>query len=231
MRAAAVQFFATPFNLNRNLQTAERLIRQATSQGAQAVVLPELFNAGYVYSRRLPEAAEVGDGPTLRWLTALSAELNILIAGSLLLREGDHVFNIFVLAEPGGKVHRYRKQHPFLWEHCYFEAGRSPLIVETDLGNIGLMVCWDIAHARVWEQYRGKVDMMLIASSPPRFHRAVLNFPLGKKVYVAEMMVVACHMPKPALPLISLTLTSFRPFFTRSKIASSTALPNSLSSP
>jgi predicted amidohydrolase len=201
MRAAAVQFFATPFDLNRNLQTAERLIRRASSQGAQVVVLPELFNTGYVYSRRLPAAAEDDDGPTLRWLTALSAELNIIIGGTWLLREqtseapktGEtsevrEVYNVFALVEPGGKIYRYRKQRPFLWEHCYFEAGRGPLIAETALGNIGLMVCWDIAHERVWEQYRGKVDMMLIASSPPRFHRAVLNFPLGKKVYLAEMM-------------------------------------------
>jgi predicted amidohydrolase len=201
MRAAAIQFFATPFDLNRNLQTAERLVRQATSQGAQIAVLPELFNTGYVYNKRLPAAAEgadAGSAPTLRWLMSLSSELNIIIAGSLLLRqktseapntgETSEVYNTFVLAEPGGKVHRYRKQHPFLWEHCYFEAGRGPLIVKTALGNVGLMVCWDIAHERVWEQYRGKVDVMLIASSPPRFHRAVLNFPLGKKVYVAEMM-------------------------------------------
>ncbi|MBI3242429.1 MAG: carbon-nitrogen hydrolase family protein [Chloroflexi bacterium] len=200
MRAAAIQFFATPFDLNRNLQTAERLIRQAASQGAHVVVLPELFNTGYVYNKRLPAAAESGDGPTLRWLTSLSAELNIIIAGTLLLREqtsevletsevyNSEVYNVFMLAEPGGKIHRYRKQYPFLWEHCYFEAGRGPLIAETALGRIGLMVCWDIAHDKVWEQYRGKVDVMLIASSPPRFHRAVLNFPLGKKVYLAEMM-------------------------------------------
>ena len=199
MRAAALQFFATPFDLNRNLQTADRLIRQAASQGAQVAVLPELFNTGYVYNKRLPLAAEGADmqsAPTLHWLTALSTELNIIIGGTLLLREKktsevsktSEVYNTFALVEPGGKIHRYRKQRPFLWEHCYFEAGRGPLIVETALGRIGLMVCWDIAHERVWEQYRGKVDMMLIASSPPRFHRAVLNFPLGKRVYVAEMM-------------------------------------------
>ena len=45
MRAAAIQFFATPFDLNRNLQTAERLIYQATLQGAQVAVLPELCAA------------------------------------------------------------------------------------------------------------------------------------------------------------------------------------------
>lgn len=41
MRVAAVQFFATLFDLTRNLQTAERLLRQAAAQGARLIVLPE----------------------------------------------------------------------------------------------------------------------------------------------------------------------------------------------
>lgn len=188
MLSAALQFFATPFDLTRNLNTAERLARQAAAQGAQIVVLPELFNTGYVYTRRLSAFAEDDDGPTLRALTRWSAELGARIAGTLLLREGQSIFNVFVLVEPDGKIHKYRKQHPFLWERCYFEAGREPLIVETDLGRIGLMVCWDIAYRSVSEAYRGKVDLLLIASAPPRLHRAVLNFPLGRKVYLAQIM-------------------------------------------
>ena len=188
MKAASLQFFATPFDLTRNLETAERLIRQAAGQGAQLAVLPEMFNTGYVYTPRLFAFAEADDGLTLRNLQRLSAELRVHLAGTLLLRDGSQVFNTFVLVEPGGRIHRYRKQHPFLWEHCYFAAGRGPLIAATELGRLGLMVCWDIAHRAVWEQYRGQVDVLLLASSAPRLHRALLNFPLGRKVYLAELM-------------------------------------------
>jgi len=192
MRCAALQFFATPFDLTRNLETAERLIRAAAAQGARLIVLPELFNTGYVYTPRLFAFAETEDGLTLRNLVRLSSELKVYLAGPLLLREGapSRVFNVFVLIEPDGKVHKYRKQNPFLWERCYFEAGREPLVVETKLGRIGLMTCWDVAWRDIWEAYRGRVDVLLIASAPPRFHRAVLNFPLGKKVYLAQMMPV-----------------------------------------
>lgn len=188
MRAAATQFFATPFDRHRNLQEAERLIRSAVAYGAKVVVLPELFNTGYVFGKQLFTAAEPTNGETLRWMGTLSAQLKTHIAGSLLLREDDHLFNAFVLVEPDGKAHRYHKQHPFLWERCYFEPGHGPMIVETEIGRIGLMVCWDIAHRAVWESYRGKVDLLLVASSPARFHRAVLNFPEGKRIYLAEMM-------------------------------------------
>ena len=188
MKTAALQFLATPFDLSRNLETAERLIRAAAAQGAQVIVLPELFNTGYAYTPRLFTFAEDDDGLTLRHLRRLSAELQVHLAGPLLLREGGRVFNVFALVEPNGTTHKYRKRHPFLWERCYFEPGHEPLIAETSLGRIGLLTCWDIAYRDVSEPYRGHVDLLLMASAPPRFHRAVLNFPLGKKVYLAELM-------------------------------------------
>ncbi len=188
MISAALQFFATPFDLARNLETAERLIRQAAAQGARLVVLPEVFNTGYVYASRLTAFAESDQGLTVRNLIRLSAELGVHLAGSLLMREGTRLFNTFVLVTPDGRLHKYRQQHPFLWERCYFEPGREPLIVETELGRMGLMVCWDLAYRDVAEAYCGRVDVLLLASAPPRFHRAVLNFPLGKKVYLAQLL-------------------------------------------
>lgn len=188
MRAAAVQFAAVPFAVAANLAAAERLIRQAAGQGAQLVVLPELFNTGYAYSPRLTAAAEPLAGPTVTRLQTLSAELNIHLAGTLLLREGRNVVNAFVVVQPDGRVQHYAKRHPFLWEACYFAAGRAPLIADTALGRLGLLVCWDLAHPAAWAAYAGQVDAVLVASTPARFHRALLNFPAGRKVYLAELM-------------------------------------------
>ena len=192
---AVVQFFATPVALERNLQTAERLVRAAAASGAQVIVLPELFNIGYVYTPHLSQVAEAEDGPTTQWLTRLSDELQILIGGALLLRvktsevfKTSEVYDTFVLVEPGGKSHRYRKQHPFVWEHCFVESGQEPGIVETGLGRIGLLIGWDAAFRSAWAALRGRVDLVLISSAPPRWHRAVLNFPAAKKVYVADLV-------------------------------------------
>ena len=187
LRVATLQFFATPFNLARNLDTAERLARAAATQGARLIVLPACFNTGYVFTPRLSAAMETDKGATTQWLKHLSAELNVLIGGALLRRVGDHIFNTFVLVEPNGQTHAYPQQHPFLWEKCYFEAGHERLIATTEWGRIGLLIGWDAARHSVIKAYRGQVDMMLMASALPRFHRAVLNFPLGKKVYLAQL--------------------------------------------
>lgn len=185
---AALQFAATPFDLTRNLETARRLVRQAAAGGARLVVLPEMFNTGYVYTPRLGAFAETEQGLTLRVLRDLSAELGVCLAGSLLLRQGGQVYNTLALVQPGGRLHCYHKQHPFLWERCYFAPGQGPLVVETEFGRLGCLLGWDLAHPAAWDAYAGRVDLLVAASAPPRLHRAVLNFPLGRKVYLAQLL-------------------------------------------
>ncbi|MCC6190063.1 MAG: carbon-nitrogen hydrolase family protein [Anaerolineales bacterium] len=119
---------------------------------------------------------------------AAGAELGTFLAGSLLLREDGQVHNRLVLAQPDGHLHGYAKQHPFLWEGCYFAAGRAPLIGESELGRLGLLICWGLAHPQAWQAYASRVDALLIASAPPRFHRAVVNFPRGRRVFLAQLL-------------------------------------------
>ena len=188
MRSAAIQFPATPFDRERNLATAARLARAAVDQGAQLVVLPELFNTGLVYSPRLKQAAEGEDGPTLAWLGAQSRALGAHLGGSLLLRRGRQVRNFFVLAAPNGARHLYAKRYPCLWERCSFEPGQQPVIAETALGRLGLLVGWDAVQPAGWAGYAGQVDAVLIAAAPARLHRAVLNFPGAQKVYLAQLL-------------------------------------------
>ena len=188
MRAAALQYLATPFDRERNLATAARLARAAVDQGAQLVLLPELFNIGLVYSPRLKPAAEPEDGPTVTWLAAQSQALGAHLGGTLLLRHAGRVHNVFVLAAPGGGQHRYAQRYPCLWERCSFEPGRQPVVAETALGRLGLLAGWDSAHPAAWQAYAGQVEAVLIAAAPPRLHRAVLNLPGAQKVYLAQLL-------------------------------------------
>ena len=153
---------------------AGRLAQSAAAGGARLMLLPELFNTGYVYTPRLAAAAEDDDSLTLAWLKAHSVVTGLVLGGSLLLRDG--------------RLHQYRQQHPFLWEHAYFDAGGQPVIAETALGRLGLLVGWDAAHPKAWAGYAGRVDAMLVASAAPRFHRAVLNFPGAHKAYLSQLL-------------------------------------------
>lgn len=184
---AAAQMDATPAPPDLRCQRAERLLRQAAAAGAQLVVLPELFNLGYTYADSNFALAEPPDGPTVAWMRALAASLNIHLAGSLLLRERGDVFNALLLFAPNGRFWRYDKLYPWGWERACFRRGRDVVIADTDLGHIGLLICWDSAHRNLWRRFAGQVDFMAIASCPPQVSNPTYQFANGQSLTFAQM--------------------------------------------
>jgi predicted amidohydrolase len=172
LKVAAIQMDAAPAPLRERLDRAADLIAEATSSGAQLVVLPEVFNTGYQYHDQNYALAESIDGETVNWMRLRSAQHGVHLVGTLLLRDEEDIYNSALLVAPDGRMWRYDKHYPFLWERAYFREGRQITIAATDLGKLGMMICWDAAHADLWQRYAGKVDAMVIASCPPKLSSA-----------------------------------------------------------
>ena len=183
LRLATTQMDATPAPVPARLARAQTLLAQAAEQGAQIVVLPELFNTGYQYHDTNYALAERPNGQTLTWMKACAAQYHIHLAGTLMLLDGDEVFNSAFLVAPDGRTWRYDKVYPFAWERAYFREGRNITLAQTDLGTFGLLICWDCAHADLWRRYAGQVDVLLVASCPPAMQEACITLPDGKPVY------------------------------------------------
>jgi hypothetical protein len=171
---AAVQMDATPAPVADRLSRAADLVAEAVSTGAKLVVLPEIFNTGYEYADSNYGLAEPLDGVTVTWMKTQAAEQDVHLAGTLLLLDGVHVYNALILVAPDGRLWRYNKQYPWAWERAYFREGQGITIADTELGKLGMMICWDHAHPELWAQYAGKVDAMVIASCPPTSEKVVL---------------------------------------------------------
>lgn len=80
---------------------------------------------------------------------------------------------------PNGRYWRYDKNYPWCWEYAYtIPVDKRPQIViaHTDIGDIGFLTCWDVAHGALWKAYAGKVDLMILCSSPPDALKASLLF-------------------------------------------------------
>jgi predicted amidohydrolase len=105
---------------------------------------------------------------------------HLYLAGSLLLREADEIYNAMFLVAPNGKTWRYDKSYPWCWERAYFRPRQSHLApAETELGKIGLLICWDVAHPQLWAAYAGQVDLMLVSSCPPLENEMTFKLPDG----------------------------------------------------
>ena len=174
-KAAAIQMDALVGDIESNLEQAGKLIEQAAEQGAQLVVLPELFGTGYEYTDRVYAWSEPLDGPTAIWIAKTARRLNIHLLGSFPTRfsvrgasgKRGRAYIAAMLAAPDGRHWIYRKIHVAMWENCYFDRGAEPVIADTDLGRIGLLICWDQIFTDLARTYQGRVDLLCIPSSPP----------------------------------------------------------------
>lgn len=187
IKTAAIQMDANPAPTDERLARAQTLVEGAAEAGADLVVLPELFNTGYQYAPANHGLAEPMNGRSVTWLRDTAKRLNIHLTGSLMLLDFNEVFNALLLFAPDGRFWRYDKNYPWGWERGYFRDASKITIAETDLGDLGMLICWDSAHRDLWRQYAGQVDMMLIASCPPDVSNPTYLFPDGERVTVDEL--------------------------------------------
>src|SRR5688572_27204786 len=154
MRAATVQLNSQA-DKDRNLEVAERLVRDAAADGAELVALPEKWNV-LGTAEVLVEGGEPLDGPTISACRGWARELGItLVAGSIVERvEGqEKLSNTSVLIGPDGEIEAtYRKIHMFdvdvggveYRESDTQEPGGEIVVAEAAGVTLGMTVCYDV---------------------------------------------------------------------------------------
>jgi predicted amidohydrolase len=163
--AGAVQLNSTE-DTERNLATADRLVRDAAAHGAQLIVLPEKWSA-LGRPEQVAAAAQPLDGQCISWARAVAGELGLdLVAGSIVeqLDDGRRA-NTCVHVGPDGQIAAvYRKLHMFdvevdgtRYAESEHETPGDQIVMSTlaDGTELGLSICYDI---RFPELYRVLMD-------------------------------------------------------------------------
>jgi predicted amidohydrolase len=161
VRVAAIQLNSTE-DSERNLETADRLVRDAAGRGAEVVVLPEKWSV-LGTDEHMTAGAEPLDGHFISWARAIASELGIdFVAGSIVERvEGrEKTANTSVHVGPDGEIRAvYRKMHMFDVEvdgDVYAEsASEDPgeeVVVSELAGGVGLgmTVCYDVRFPELY---------------------------------------------------------------------------------
>ncbi|MDQ6817001.1 MAG: carbon-nitrogen hydrolase, partial [Actinomycetota bacterium] len=147
VRIACVQLAPRIGDLSYGREHAAKAVARAASDGAELVVLPELFVSGYVFEdgEEARRCAEPIDGPTVEGWRAQSAREPIAIIGGICeLDDAGEVRNSAVVIESGELLAVYRKTHLWDREKLMFEPGEEPPpVVETSFGRVGLAICYD----------------------------------------------------------------------------------------
>jgi N-carbamoylputrescine amidase len=149
---AATQF-ACSWDVDRNIATAEKLVRQAAGQGAQIILLQELFETPYFCieqdSRHLRLATSAAGNRAVAHFTVIARELGVVLPISFFEKAGNSFFNsIAIIDADGANLGVYRKAHipngPGYQEKNYFSPGDTGFKVwNTRFARIGVGICWD----------------------------------------------------------------------------------------
>jgi predicted amidohydrolase len=175
IKLALAQITSKRENKSENLLKIEKLTLKAKQQEADLIIFPEMSLTGYVLLDQVYELAETIPGPATEKIEALAKKTGMhIVFGMPELSEKTQatVFNTAVFVGPQGLIGKYRKMylptHSVFEEKRYFRPGYETAAFQTELGNIGLTICYDVFFPEVYRLTRlnGAQLIICISASP-----------------------------------------------------------------
>ena len=149
---AATQM-ASSNETDKNVSNAEKLVRQAASEGAQIILIQELFESQYFCMDQKEELFELSkpfeNHPTIKKFSELAKELKVVLPVSFFEKANRAHYNSVAIVDADGSIlGKYRKSHipdgPGYQEKFYFNPGDTGFKVwNTKYAKIGVGICWD----------------------------------------------------------------------------------------
>ena len=138
-----------------NLEKASSMISDSVSNNADFIILPEMFNCPYSNDKFIEYCEEEKSSFTLSRIAKLACDNNVyILAGSIPEKEEDRIFNTsYLFDKEGNIISKHRKMHLFdidvkdkitFKESDVLTAGNEFSIAETEVGKIGIGICYDV---------------------------------------------------------------------------------------
>ena len=198
MKVALAQLAPKLLDKAANLARIERTVAKA---GADLAMFGELFLTGYMARDAFPRLAETVPGPATDRLSTIASEYGAHVLVGMPERDpkGRHLFNTSVLVAPDGRLWRYRKIHPANFgpfeEGLYFGRGSDPVLADTKLGKLGLLICYDAFFPELAKIYALQgADAVAAISAAPATSKAFFDKILPARAIENAMPLVYANL-------------------------------------
>ena len=171
MQVASIQMAVVEGDKAATIEKAAANIRRC--KGAALVILPEIWNVGFMSFDRYTTEAEDRNGPTLNMLMRAAEEIGAFVhSGSFVVKEDGRFFNASFLISPQGEIQAcYRKIHLFGYnsrEAAILAPGKEVVVVDTPLGKIGMATCYDLRFPELFRAMADRgAEILLVCSAWP----------------------------------------------------------------
>jgi predicted amidohydrolase len=179
-KVALAQISCQQADKAENLTKIRKTVARAKKQGAELVIFPELSLTGYVVRDEIYELAERIPGPSTKIMEDVAKKNQIhLVFGmpEISAKTEATLHNSAVLIGPEGFIGKYHKMylptHSIFEEKRYFRPGYQTAVFDTELGKLGLIICYDIYFPEVTRLTRLKgAELIVCISASPGVRRS-----------------------------------------------------------
>ena len=171
LKLSILQFDLIWEDASANLQAIDSLVVGKLDH-TDVLVLPEMFTTGFTMSPS--GVAETMDGESVGWMKRRAREWNIVLAGSLVIKENKQNSNRFLWVTPNGDIQYYDKKHLFRMgeENQHYSAGKKKLITRLSEWRFRPLICYDLRFP-VWSRNKSDYDVLLYVANWPASRRHV----------------------------------------------------------
>lgn len=175
IRIALAQISCKRADKRENIRKIDSTVKQAKQQGADLIIFPELTLTGYTLRDQIYDMAETIPGVSTTAIERISKKTNTYIVfgmPELSTKTQATIYNTAVLVGPKGIIGKYQKMylptHSVFEEKRYFRPGYHIAVFKTEVGKIGLIICYDVFFPEVSRLARleGAQIIICISASP-----------------------------------------------------------------
>jgi predicted amidohydrolase len=196
-----VQLEAVAGNIEKNINKVKKLLNESSYSSADLIVLPELWTVGWDCLNFNKYSENIQNSKVLKFLQEIAIKYNAnVIGGSSIFKKNDEKDRntCAILNRKGDLVALYDKYHLFSHrgqsEGTYLEEGNSGLLINTDIGKIGISICYDIRFPELFRLYafKGADIMVNMAAWPKSFTDEYVTLAKARAIENQCFFISAC---------------------------------------